>query len=271
MRHPVSPQAMLRALWQHRELIGALTRREVASRYRGAMLGQLWPLLSPLLMLGIYTFVFGVVFNARWGLPQENTATFAVVLFAGILVHGILSETLGRAPMLILGHANYVKRVVFPLEILPVVTLGAALIHALIGFSVLLVAAALAGAGLSWQTLWLPVLLLPFVLLVQGCAWLLAALGVYLRDIGQVIQFVITAMMFLSPIFYKIDVLPETYRPWLFLNPLTLMVEEVRAVIFAGRMPDWSAMLPYSALALLVCWLGFVFFQKTRNGFADVL
>jgi lipopolysaccharide transport system permease protein len=258
-----------------------LIRREIAGRYRGSMLGMLWSMLTPLFMLAVYTFVFGIVFRTRWtgagaeGLTgaggEPSTAEFAVILFAGLIVFQLFSEVVNRAPTLVLSNANYVKKVVFPLEILPVVALGSALFHAVISFAVLL-AFKLAIFGVIPATaLLLPLVLAPFCLMVLGLAWFIAALGVYYRDINQFIGTLVTALMFLSPIFFPLTALPEWLRPWVALNPVTFPVEQTRAVLIFGSMPDLPGLAAYCAIALVIATLGFAWFQKTRKGFADVL
>ncbi|WP_373190641.1 ABC transporter permease [Halomonas sp.] len=270
--HSIAPPAMLDHLWRHRDLVVRMVKRDVAGRYKGSMLGLAWSFFNPLIMLAVYTFVFTVVFNARWGLEAEGgRAAFALQLFAGMVVHGIFAEVLTRSPALILGNVNYVKKVVFPLAILPLVTLGSALFHAAVSLVVLLLAQLLLSATLP-LTFWLaPVVLLPLVVLAAGISWLLASLGVYLRDIGQTMGLLATVLLFLSPIFYPLEALPERFHPFILLNPLTFIIEQLRLVVIAGQLPDWLGLLQYLALAALVAWLGYGWFQKTRKGFADVL
>jgi lipopolysaccharide transport system permease protein len=269
---PTSPLALLSSTVRHRGLLTGLARREVVGRYRGSLLGLSWSLLTPILMLLVYTFVFGVVFNARWGTsPSESRAEFALVLFVGMLVFNLFAETLLRAPSLILSNVNYVKKVVFPLEILPPVILAAALFHLGVGLLVWLVAH-LVLAGLPPLTaLLFPLVVLPVALVSLGLAWLLASLGVYLRDVGQAISVLVTALLFLAPVFYPLTAVPEAVRGWFYLNPLTLPIEMARDVLFRGRVPDPLAWAGIFLLGALVAWGGFTWFQKTRKGFADVL
>jgi len=257
----------------HRSLIGQMVRREVVGQYRGSILGLLWSFLNPLFMLAIYTFVFSVVFKARWNVEGSvNAPNFAIILFSGLIIHGLLGEMLKRAPSLILSNVNYVKKVVFPLEVLPIVALGAALFHAFISVIVLLVAQIfLSGSLPPLTSLWLPVVIAPFLLLLLGLTWWLASLGVYLRDINQILAPIITALLFISPIFFPVSALPEPLRPYLFLNPITLIVEQTREVLIFGNMPDFKALAIYSFVAITFAVIGFFWFQKTRKGFADVL
>lgn len=270
--HPASLLALARSLWHNRRLIAQMTRREVVGRYQGSVLGLAWSFFNPLLMLAAYTFVFSVVFKARWNTgAEESRAQFAIILFVGMIVHGLFAEVINRAPSLIVGNANYVKKVVFPLEILPAVNLGAALFHSAASLAVLLVAASFLTGPPSWTAALIPVVLLPLAAFSLGLAWLLAALGVFLRDVGHAVGIVTSVMLFLSPVFFPISALPEAYRPLLLANPLTFIIEQARAVLIFGALPDWAGLGLYSLAALAVAWLGYAGFQKTRKGFADVL
>ncbi|WP_374415454.1 ABC transporter permease [Ectopseudomonas oleovorans] len=266
-----SPRAMLRSIWQHRGLVATMTRREIVSRYRGSFLGIFWSVFNPILMLIIYTFVFSVVFKARWSAGSESRTEFALMLFAGLMIFNFFAECLNRAPALILGNTNYVKKVVFPLEILPWVTLGSALFQLLVSLIVWLGACLILFGQLQLTTLLLPLIIVPLALLTLGLVWFIASLGVYLRDVSQIIGVMTSMLMFLSPIFYPITALPEQYQLILQINPLTPVVEDARAVLFLGQQPNWLYWSAHSLAAALVCWAGFAWFQKTRKGFADVL
>ena len=271
------------ALWRQRELWWQLSQREVQGRYRGSMLGWGWSLITPLLMLAVYTFVFSQIFRARWGdLQQSGPLVFAINLFAGLIVFNLFAETAIQGPGLILSNANLVTKVIFPLEILPAVTVAAALFHALtslvvlVGFQVTngLIgtgAASAIGLGIHPTMLWLPLVWLP---LVSGClalGWLLAALGVFLRDLGQVIGVFVNLLMFLSAVFYPLSSLPPQWQPLLQLNPLVLVIEQTRRVAVNGQLPSLSYLLWGGLIGLLACELSFRSFQKARRGFADVL
>ena len=260
-------------LIQQRQLVLQMTRREVISRYRGSLLGLLWSFVTPLLMLAIYTFVFSVVFKVRLEHIDslDNKYEFALLLFAGLIVFNLFSECISRAPSLVLNNTNYVKRVVFPLEILPWVTLGAAIFHACISYFVLFVFLIAAGLSMSWTVLLLPIILMPFLFLIMGLSWLLASIGVFMRDISQFIGLVLTMLLFMSPIFYPASALPESVRDYLYLNPLTFIIEQSRAVILFGNLPDWKGIIIYFIIGILTAWAGLLWFQKTRKGFADVL
>ena len=268
---PASPREIPASLWRNRSLVKASIKREVLGRYRGSVMGILWSFIHPLFMLIVYTFVFSVVFKARWSGGSESKTEFALVLFAGLLVFNLFAECISRAPGLIVGNQNYVKKVVFPLEILPWVGLGAALFHGAVSLGVWLIAYGIF-FGLPHATvLYLPFIILPLFLLIMGLSWALASLGVYLRDVGQFIGLLMTVLMFLSPIFYPATALPEDYRSLLYVNPLTPVIEQVRDVLFWGKAPDFAMLGIYLLATSIIAWLGFAWFQKTRKGFADVL
>ncbi|WP_374046650.1 ABC transporter permease [Pseudomonas protegens] len=264
--------ALIESLWLHRQLIGQMTKREVLGRYKGSVMGLAWSFINPMFMLAVYTFVFSVVFKARWGGGGgESKTQFALVLFTGMIVHGLFAEVLNRAPSLILYNVNYVKKVVFPLEILPVISMAAALFHSLVSLGVLLVAFTLFNGFLHWTAIFLPLVLLPLVILTLGLAWILASLGVFLRDVGQTIGLVMTMMLFLAPVFYPITALPEDLRSWILLNPITFIIEQTREVLIWGGGPNWAGLFIYMVVASAIAWIGYIWFQKTRKGFADVL
>ena len=267
----ISPKEMAASLWRNRSLVKALVQREVVGRYRGSFMGILWSFFNPVFMLIIYTFVFSVVFKARWNTGSDSKTEFALVLFAGLIVFNLFAECFSRAPGLILANVNYVKKVVFPLEILPWVALGSAMFHALISLGVWLIAYLILFGFPHVTVLLLPLVILPLLLFIMGLTWGLASLGVYLRDVSQFIGIVTTVLMFLSPIFYPASALPEQYRDLLLLNPLTPAIEQAREVLFWGKAPDMTILSVYLLGAALVAWLGFAWFQKTRKGFADVL
>jgi lipopolysaccharide transport system permease protein len=269
---PVSFKALILSLWNNRHLIMQMTRREVIGRYKGSVIGLLWSFLNPVLMLTVYTFVFSVVFKARWGVDGEESKTqFAVVLFVGMIVHSLFAEVLNRAPFLILSNVNYVKKVIFPLEILPVISMGAALFHSLVSLIVLLIAFVIFNSYLHWTAVFIPLVLLPLVILTLGLAWTLASLGVFIRDVGQTIGIVTTIMLFLSPVFFPVTSLPEAYRPIIMANPLTFIIEQAREVLIWGHQPDWAMLGIYTLAATAAALSGYAWFQKTRKGFADVL
>lgn len=267
-----SPLAMARSFCHNYSLIRVLVVREVAGRYRGSVLGILWSFFNPLLMLAVYTFVFSVVFKARWpSTGGESRAEFAIILFAGLMVFNLFAECIIRAPSLILTNTNYVKKVVFPLEILPWVVFGAALFHAFISFVVWLVVYIVI-FGIPHSTLFLfPLVLIPFFLMVMGFSWFLAALGVFLRDVSQAVGIMTSILMFLTPIFYPVSAIPEAYRFFIYCNPLTFVVEQTHALLIFGAGVAWGKLGFFSIISFLAAWFGFFWFQRTRKGFADVL
>lgn len=254
----------LHLLWQ-------LTRRDIASRYRGSSLGLLWTILSPLILLAIYTFVFSVVFQARWGQSSENKAFFALNLFAGMILHGLLTETMSRSCSIILQHSNYVKRVVFPLQLLPLTALLSAFFHATTSLLILVVACVLVQTPLHWQLLGLPVVILPLLLYTAGLSWLLAALGTFIRDLGQIMPMISTIMLFTAPVFYPISALPERFQSWLTLNPLTTPIEMLRALLFDQQWPDPVIYMQSLLVACGMLLAGRLLFNRLRSGFADAI
>lgn len=266
-----SPREMFASLWRHRELIKVSAKREVLGRYRGSVMGLLWSFFNPVLMLAVYTLVFSEVFKARWSGGGESKADFALVLFAGLMVFNLFAECINRAPGLILTNVNYVKKVVFPLEVLPFVGLISALFHSFISLGVWLLAYLFLFGIPHFTVFYLPLIVLPFIFFIMGLSWALSSLGVYLRDVGQLINLMTTVLMFLSPIFYSAAALPEVYRHLMYLNPLTPVIEQTRAVLYFGTPPNFTLLTVYWIATFIIAWLGFAWFQKTRKGFADVL
>lgn len=268
----VSPREMGASLWRNRSLVAALVRREVIGRYRGSLMGILWSFFNPVFMLSVYTFVFSVVFKARWnGGGAESKTEFALVLFAGLMVFNLFAECINRAPAIILQNVNYVKKVVFPLEILPWVAMGSSLFHGLISLIVWLIFFIIFFGTPHLSALWFPLTVLPLIFLTMGLSWLLASLGVYIRDIAQITSILTTTLMFISPIFYPVSALPFDYQAFLMLNPLTPAIEQARNVLIWNKLPDWNYYSLYLAATAFIAWIGFAWFQKTRKGFADVL
>ena len=270
---PTSIKALANSLWHNRQLIMQMTKREVVGRYKGSVMGLAWSFFNPVFMLVIYTIVFSEIFKSRWGGAggDESKTQFALVLFVGLIMLNLFSEVINRAPSLILANVNYVKKVVFPIEILPIVTIGTALFHSLISFGVLLTAFVIFNGYLHWTAIFTPLVLLPLVILILGLAWMLASLGVFLRDVGQTIAIITTVLTFLSPVFYPVTAVPLGLRPFIMANPLTFIIEQAREVLIWGHMPDWLGLGVYTFVAILTVWAGYAWFQKTRKGFADVL
>lgn len=268
----ISPLEILRSALRNREIIFQMVKRDILARYRGSLLGVVWSFVTPLLMLTIYTVLFSVVFKARWGVEQmDNHADYAVILFVGLIIHSLFSECINRAPLLITSNANFVKKIVFPLEILPWITLGCAVFQACISLGVLLLAQLLLSGYIPWTAIFLPIIVAPFILMILGFLWFLAAMGVYIRDISHFTGLITSIMLFVSPVFYSISMLPEKIRTLALLNPLTVVITELRNVLLFGIVPNGLALSIYSVCSIVVAWIGFVSFQKTRQGFADVL
>jgi len=267
----IAPNEILISFWRHRQLILSLVRREVVGRYRGSFLGILWSFFNPVFMLAVYTFVFSVVFKARWGEAGESKALFALVLFAGLLIFNLFAECINRAPVLILSNVNFVKKVVFPLEVLPWVVFGAALFHAAISLLVWLFFSFVVLGFPHGTILLFPFILVPLTGFIMGLSWILASLGVYLRDVSQLVVIITTTLMFLTPIFYPISAIPKKYHILIYSNPLALIIEQARGLLIFGVPFNWSSFCMLTIFSLLFAWVGFVWFQKTRKGFADVL
>lgn len=270
--HSTSPLEIYASFIRNRVLIVQMAKREVLGRYRGSIIGLGWSFFNPLLMLSVYTFFFSFVFKSRWGNTQDaGHADFAIVLFVGLIVHGLFAESINRAPTLINSNVSYVKKVVFPLEVFPWIAMGSALFHAGISIVVLLALQLAIVGSLHWTIIFLPLVVLPLILITLGFAWFLAATGVYVRDISQTTGLITSVMLFVSPVFYPISTLPHKMQLIVMLNPLTLIIEESRKVLLFGEMPNWTALGVYSIVSMVVLWIGFWWFQKTRKGFADVL
>lgn len=268
----ISPKEMIGSSWRNRSLIAALIKREIVGRYRGSVMGIAWSFFIPLLMLIVYTFVFSIVFQARWGLEiNESKTDFAIILFVGLIVHGLFAECINRAPGLILSNVNYVKKVIFPLEILSLVAFGSAIFHTAISLVIMLLAQLILNQHMPPTVLFFPFVLLPLALATLGFAWFLAALGVYVRDVGQITGIFTTVLLFISAIFFPISALPPPYQSWLKLNPLVFIIEQSRKTLIFGQLPDFGQLGIMLAAGALIAWAGFAWFQKMRKGFADVL
>lgn len=261
----------MKGLWSNRGLIWQLAVRDLGQRYRGANLGVLWSLITPLLMLAVYTFVFSFIFQARWSTANASTGEFAIILFAGLAAFNLFSEVTNRAPTIVLSVPNYVKKVVFPLEILPIVATLSAVLSSLITCVLVVIGNLLINGKLSATIIFLPVAYLPLVLFSMGLAWLLASLGVYIRDIGQFISVFVQILFFISPIFWSVDSAPEAIRDWLWLNPLTVILESFRRTLVLNEIIIWPEWLACTLLSTLIAVFGYWWFAKTKKGFADVL
>lgn len=259
-------------IWRNRQLIVLMTKREAVSKYKGSIFGIAWSLVTPMLMMVVYTFVFSVVFKSKWGTDNGGSKTqFAVLLFTGMIIHGLFAEIFNKAPTIILSNVNYVKRVVFPIEILSIISVGSALFTAFINILVLMTAFAIFNGYLPWTMLFIILILGPLVIACIGFSWILSAVGVFLRDIGQSVNIFTTIMTFISPVFFPVSAIPPQFQAVVRLNPLTFIIEQARDVLIWCKAPDWSTLAMYYAGSIAIFIAGFIWFQKTRKGFSDVL
>lgn len=263
--------APLRSMWRNRVLLARLSKREIESRYRGSLLGLFWAILVPCLLLGVYTFVFSVVFEARWGERVQSKGEFSLVLFLGLIIFNLFSECISRAPGQMLANVSYIKKVVFPLEILPWVNMFAALFNALLSYGVLLLAHCFIIGIPPLATVVVPLLFLPVILSTVGLSLLLSSIGVFIRDLQQVVGVLLMVLMFLTPIFYPLTSIPERLRPLISASPLAAVIEESRRLLFWGQLPNLSLWALLLVLSYLTLWFGYWWFVKTKKGFADVI
>lgn len=266
----IGPLSFIESAIENRSLIGRLTKREIAARYRGSLLGMAWLLITPLLMLGVYTFVFSVIFQARWGTSVAR-GDFALFIFSGLILFNLFSECIIRAPGLMLENVSYIKKVVFPIEIQAWVTILVALVNAILSSVILLVFYFYIRGTPPITALLTPLIVAPILLISIGSVWILSSLGVFLRDLRQLVGVIVTVFMFLCPIFYPIEAVPEKFRWLLLLNPISIMLEESKKILFFGVMPDWNLLMIAIPVSWLIAWLGYWWFMRTKKGFADVL
>ena len=270
-QYGVSPLIVFTSMSAHWDLIRQLTRREIVSRYRGSFLGVVWAFLHPFLMLTVYTLVFRGALGLRWGHEGESALDFGLLLFAGLIVHALFAESMHRAPYLIVNHSNYVKKIVFPSEVLAWTSLGSAVFHATISACVLILFYGVLHQSLHWTMVLVPLLFIPLVLVTLGLSWFLASAGVFIRDIGHASGPLTTVMLFLSPVFYPLSAFPAAYRDLLYANPLTFLIMQAQDLLIWGKAPSWLGIGAYSLASYLIAWCGLLWFQKTRKAFADVL
>ena len=263
---------MVAGLWRRRELIGQFTKRNIELRHRGSRLGAFWALINPLSMLALYFVVFGIIYEQRFNVrPGETAYDFALALFLGLALFHAFSETLAWAPGVITANPNFVKKVVFPLEVLPVANMGATAFHLAVSLGLVLAGSAFGHTvSLGWDVLWLPVLLLPLFLIAQGVAWALAAAGVFLRDIGQIMPFASTALLFGSAVMYPPSQIPESMQ-WLRFNPLLQIADLARQTVLWHQPMPMNVLLFIYAVAALVFVAGAIFFALLRKSFAEVI
>jgi len=259
-------------LLENRHLLWDMTIRDISSKYKGSLLGVSWSLINPILTLSMFTFVFSIVFNLRWGLTSTETKLdFALILFTGLSVHGLIADVLGRSPEAIKGNSHIIKNIVFKSELLSMVIVLNALFHAALSLIIILVVQIIINHTIHLNSIYIPFILLPFVLLVLGLSWIISAFGVYIQDIRQAIAITVSLLLFLSPVLYSIDMVPDPYKNLLFLNPTTYPITQIREIIFLNQHPNISTFLIYLACSLLSFFSGFFIYSKCKKGFADVL
>jgi lipopolysaccharide transport system permease protein len=273
----ISAQTARRAVWHplwelpgRSELIFSLAKRELLARYKGSALGIVWALLTPVVMIAIFTFIFAGIFGARFGASQSHW-DYALYLFCGLLPWTMFQETLQQSASTIVAHANLVKRVVFPLETLPVAQAFSSLGNQLFASIALLIATLVIQQQLHLTALWFPVLVIPQLLFTLGAAWLIASLGVFLRDIAQGITLLLMAWMYLTPIIYPESIVPARFRVFINLNPFTSLVRSYRRIFLEGAAPDWSGLAYFTGFAIVSFLVGYWWFARTRKNFADVI
>ncbi|MFA5162440.1 MAG: ABC transporter permease [Elusimicrobiales bacterium] len=272
VRHYYGPYAMFSGLWNSRQLLRQFVQRDIDSRYRGSWAGLFWSVLNPLTMLAVYTFAFGYLMQSNRALiTRAAMAQTAFNIFAGLIVFNLFADAVNRAPSLFTANANYVKKVVFPLDMLCWMAVGSAFFTAMMSLAALAVFYLVAEGPLPVTFALAPLILLPFAFIAAGVVLFLSSLGVYLRDVSQTVGNFISLLIFLSPVFYTETLLPLRIRPYFRLNPLVFPITELRKTALAGQWPDWGGLALYSLAAALIAWAGFVCFQKMRKGFADVL
>lgn len=269
-----SVAAMLASLIRHRELIWGFAARDVLERHKGALLGVGWNVLQPLLQLAIYTVVFGYIFGSRWekgNLPAP--IDFPVTLFAGLVAFNVFAESVSRAPTAVSSRPNLVRKVVFPVEILPVTVVVSALVNMAIGAGLLLLIV-LGFTGSVSHTAWaFPLVLVPLAMLSLGASWLLGALGVFVRDVRQIVVVLTQLLMFTTPLFFSIERIPEQYpmiRWAITHNPLSIIVENARRTLVWGEWPQWEPLGIVGAIGAIAMLGGWAFFSACRRGMADV-
>jgi len=267
-----NPIRTILGIWKYRDLLWQLVRRNIQTRYKGTIMGLVWMVITPLMMLAVYTFVFSVVFKARWGTDfGDSKVAFALIMFCGITMFNIFAESITGSVGVITVNPNYVKKVVFPLEILPVSMVFSVFFFGVVSLIILLAGVVLILHKFSLAVICLPLVFVPLFLLCCGFSWFVASLGVYVRDLAHVIGIGIQILFFMTPIFYSVDMVPQSLRAILLLNPLTSIVQTTRHILIYNKWPDWSELAIISLLSLIIFQLGYVWFMKTKRGFADVL
>jgi len=269
----LNPFSALLGIWGYRDLLHQLVRRNIEVRYRGTMIGVIWMVVTPLVMLAVYTFVFGVVFKARWtaGGFGDSKVAYSLLLFCGMTVFNIFSESVNSSVVIVTNNPNYVKKAVFPLELLPVSAVVSACFFGLIWIVILFIGILLFIHKLYFTAVCLPLIFIPLILFSCGIAWFVASLGVFIRDLAHMITIVMMVLYFMTPVFYNAEMVPANLRFILFFNPLALTIDSVRKVLTYGQWPGWFELWIVTLFSMAVFQLGYFWFMKTKRGFADVL
>lgn len=262
---------MLKTLYKNNYLLRQLVKKDIQQRYQGSVLGMLWSFIVPILMLVIYTFVFSEVFQAKWDINTEDKYQFALVLFCGLTAFNMVGEVMNRSTVLIVSNTNYVKKVIFPLEILPVVTVFSALFNAIISFLILIVAQLIIYHTVSSTIYLIFLAMIPLIILCTGLGLFISAISVYLKDVGNIVSVLVTVLMYMSPVFFPLTSVPESFRGVCEANPMTYIIENFRNVVLYGKMLDWKFYGISCVVAVVVYLLGKVVFMRAKEGFADVL
>ena len=268
---PFNPILALGSIFEARQLIFNLAKREIFSRYSGTYFGLIWSLINPLALLGVYTVVFGSIFKARWSGGGESIYEFGLIIFMGLIMFSIFSDSILRAPNIVVGNISFVKKIVFPIEVLPIVCMISTLFHAFVSFLILLIGYFFIVGPIPPGVLLIPLLLIPLIFFALGSMWFISSLGVYFRDVGQFTGTSVTLLMFFSPIFYPASSIPHDLRWIIELNPITQVLEQSRGILFFGNPINFKSLLIPLLSSALFCWAGYVFFVVTKKGFSDVL
>lgn len=267
-----SPVFFVRILINNKALLKQLVLRNISLRYKGSLLGFLWTFLIPLIMLSVYTFIFSVVFKSRWNVDAgDNRGSFAIIMFCGISMYNMFSESISSSCSAIVGNPNFVKKVIFPLELLPLAQTISSFIVGLVWFLLVFLGTVFIFGKVGFTMLILPLVLLPLFLFSLGFSYFVASISVYIRDTQYIVGVVLQVLFFMTPVFYPIQAVPEKFRFVLQLNPLAVLIEQARNVFLFGNYPDWSQLGIVFLVSYIVFQLGFIWFMKIRKGFADVL
>jgi lipopolysaccharide transport system permease protein len=265
------PNRKTTVMANHFDLLRQLVVRDILARYKGALLGLSWAAISPLALLGIYSFVFGYIFKARWTAGEDTNVPYAIVLFVGLILHSLISEVFSRAPSVIAAQSNLVKKVVFPLYLLPLVIVGSGLFQLVISFFIWTISASYFEIFPNWVWLLAPMILLPLAIFACGISWLVASLGVFIKDISQFSGLFATLLLFLSPIFYQIDSLPKFVQGFIYINPLTVPVLEMQSLLFKGSFSNYEAIAMYNLASIVFSLTSLFLFEKIKPSFSEVL